>query len=166
MVIQLPLFLEKKIMINSEKSFVSSTFWSERLGYVAALKTIEIMKREKSWLKIVKIGKKIINGWKSISKRTKVKIIISGSSSICSFNFDYPEHLILKTFITQELLKKGILGSTSFYASICHEDKYILKYLKELEKIFIVISRYKTNLSKIKNLLDGPVCIEGIKRIN
>ena len=33
---------------------MTSTFWSERSGYVAALKTLEIMKRIKSWEKFQK----------------------------------------------------------------------------------------------------------------
>ena len=43
---------KKKIMNSSQSSFISSTFWSERVGYVAALKTLEVMKKTKSWKKI------------------------------------------------------------------------------------------------------------------
>ena len=35
-------------MNKAKNSFMSSTFWSERIGPVAALKTLEIMEREKS----------------------------------------------------------------------------------------------------------------------
>ena len=38
----------EKIMKFSKSSFISSTFWSERSGYVAALKTLEIMKKKKN----------------------------------------------------------------------------------------------------------------------
>ena len=30
----------------AEKSFISSTFWSERLGYLAAIKTLDILKKK------------------------------------------------------------------------------------------------------------------------
>ena len=53
-------------MKSSQKTFMTSTFWSERSGYVAALKTLEIMKRIKSWEKISKIGKKIQVNWSNI----------------------------------------------------------------------------------------------------
>ena len=49
---------KENIMRSAQKTFMTSTFWSERSGYVAALKTLEIMKRIKSWEKISKIGKK------------------------------------------------------------------------------------------------------------
>jgi glutamate-1-semialdehyde 2,1-aminomutase len=47
---------KKKIMDHSQASFISSTYWSERVGYVAGLKTLEIMEKYKSWLYIGKLG--------------------------------------------------------------------------------------------------------------
>ena len=41
-----------KIMNSVDKTFISSTFWTERIGYVAALATLDTMKKEKSWLQI------------------------------------------------------------------------------------------------------------------
>ena len=38
-------------MDASKKSFISSTFWSERVGYVAALETLNQMNKLKSWKK-------------------------------------------------------------------------------------------------------------------
>ena len=38
----------KEIMKSAEQTFISSTFWTERIGPTAALKTLEIMEREKS----------------------------------------------------------------------------------------------------------------------
>ena len=43
---------KEKIMKSANLSFISSTFWTERLGPVAALKTIEIMEKNKTWLTI------------------------------------------------------------------------------------------------------------------
>ena len=43
---------KKKFMSNVTSTFISSTFWGERIGYVAALKTLDVMKKKKSWKKI------------------------------------------------------------------------------------------------------------------
>ena len=32
-------------MSNVTSTFISSTFWGERIGYVAALKTLDVMKK-------------------------------------------------------------------------------------------------------------------------
>ena len=49
----------KKIMIEANKSFISSTFWSERGGFTAALKTLKIMESIESYKIISEMGKKI-----------------------------------------------------------------------------------------------------------
>ena len=48
---------KKKIHENCRKSFISSTFWSERLGYLAAIKTLDILKKKKPYNNLIKIGK-------------------------------------------------------------------------------------------------------------
>ena len=40
---------KKEIMNTSNDTFISSTFWSEASGYAAALKTLELMSKNKSW---------------------------------------------------------------------------------------------------------------------
>ena len=44
----------KDIMSYAQESFISSTF-SERIGFVSALKTIEILEKEKPWKKFMKL---------------------------------------------------------------------------------------------------------------
>ena len=49
-------------MSNASSSFISSTFWTERIGPTAALKTLELMEK-KSWDYITKLGKHIKKEW-------------------------------------------------------------------------------------------------------
>ena len=52
------------------KSFISSTFWTDRIGPVAALETLKLMEKYKTWKKITSIGKN--KGiWLEIQKDTK-----------------------------------------------------------------------------------------------
>ena len=60
--------LEKKIMKNSQKTFISSTFWTEKIGPAAAIATLKTMKKMKSWKIIDDKGKFIINIWNELSK--------------------------------------------------------------------------------------------------
>jgi len=48
---------KKKIMNKAKGCFISSTFWTERIGFLAGLKTLEVMKKKKSWIKKIQIGK-------------------------------------------------------------------------------------------------------------
>ena len=71
-----------------------------------------------------------------------------------------------KTLITQEMLKKNILASTNFYASIAHEDIYIERYFLELDMVYGIIKKCENQELNINDLLDGPICHSGFKRLN
>ena len=49
------------IMKNANRTFISSTFWSDRIGPTAAIKTLDEMEKIKSWKIITYKGKKVIN---------------------------------------------------------------------------------------------------------
>jgi glutamate-1-semialdehyde 2,1-aminomutase len=157
---------KKKIMDSSQSSFISSTFWSERVGFVAALKTLEIMKKTKSWEKITKKGNFIKSQWKILAKKNNIKIEIQGISAICSFKVisKYSNHY--NTYITQEMLSKGFLANNSVYVSTAHTETIIKKYLKVMDVCFANISKCESNKKKIKELLKGPVSEQGFIRLN
>ena len=62
-----------KYLKHASKSFISSTFWTEKSGLSAALATIELMKKNKTHKKIIKTGKKIKDLWKKKSQ-TQLKM--------------------------------------------------------------------------------------------
>ena len=83
---------KSEVMESANKSFISSTFWSERIGFTAALKTIEIMEKNKTWKTIRQIGKKIQDQWKKIADDNKVNMNINGIYSLSSFKFNSKLH--------------------------------------------------------------------------
>ena len=123
---------KKDVMRFSEESFISSTFWTERIGPAAAIKTLEIMKKYKSWEKITKIGKKIQKELNSLAKKYDLKLSISGLPALTSFNFNYLNNHKYKTLITQEMLKKNFLASNLIYVCTEHKDSVINEYFFHL----------------------------------
>ena len=151
----------KDIMKYANSTFISSTFWTERIGYVAALKTLDVIKKIKSWKKISTTGKMIKKQWKSLAKKNKIKIKIQGLDSIPNFYFQ--EHnQIYKTFISQEFLKKGILAGTTIYVCIDHNKKILKRYFQILDQIFKKIKLSQNNHAP-EQLLDGPTSISGLR---
>ncbi len=144
---------------------MSSTFWTEKSGTVAAIKTIEIMEKKKTWLDIIKKGKYILKKWSFLAKKNNLKIQISGLTSMPSFKIESKNWQKYKTYISQEMLKKKFLASNTIYISISHEKKIIDKYLAILDKIFNTISKYE-NGKKDFHLLETPVSISTFKRLN
>ncbi len=157
---------KREIMENAQTSFISSTFWTERSGYVAALKTLELMEKMESWKIISNQGRKIKKMIHRLSKENKIKTQISGLDACPSYIIIDNNWLQLKTIITQELLNEKILGANTTYVSISHNNKVIRLYEKKLNKIFKFINKIQNDEVSIKSVLKGPVCHSGFKRLN
>lgn len=157
---------KRSIMEEAQTSFISSTFWTERIGPTAALATLEVMEKIRSWETITNIGSKVQAGWQKLANLYNLNLTISGIPALSTYSFNSSSSLEYKTLITQEMLKKGFLASTNFYASIAHEDKYIESYFNNLDEIFRTIKKCEEKSLDILHLLDGPVCHTGFKRLN
>ena len=156
---------KREIMESAQSTFISSTFWTERIGPTAALKTLEIMKKVKSWGYITEVGKTIGDRWNSIANKYELPIDVLGLSSMIGFNFLLPNALKYKTLITQEMLKQGFLASNSVYVCTEHTDVIVDEYFEKLEPIFSKIKECELDRN-IDDLLDGQVCHSGFKRLN
>ena len=155
----------KAVMENAQGSFISSTFWSEKVGPTAALATLGEMKRIKSWKKITNNGKQIIKNWKKLSEKYNLSLTIQGLPALCSFGFTSKDSNKYKTLITQEMLKKGFLASTTVYSSISHSNLILKQYLNELEGIFRIIQKCE-NGENINNYLEYPESHSTFERLN
>jgi glutamate-1-semialdehyde 2,1-aminomutase len=153
------------IMESAQSTFISSTFWTERIGPTAALKTLEIMEREKSWDRITNNGIEIMSRWKMLAKKYGLKINVNGLPAIASFGFDSPNALAYKTLITQEMLAKDYLASNLIFSSLAHTSEVINGYFDALDPIFALIKECEEGRDVI-GLLKGPVCHAGFKRLN
>jgi glutamate-1-semialdehyde 2,1-aminomutase len=156
---------KKEIMENSQKSFISSTFWSDRIGPAAGLATLKEMERTRSWEDITQKGLKFRRDLMKISSSNNVKIDILGLPSLTTFKFR-KNHEIYKTFLTQEMLKKNILATNSLYLSICHDNKKLKVYLNEINTIFEKIKNYEKKGIDPMGLLEVPIASTTFKRLN
>jgi glutamate-1-semialdehyde aminotransferase len=157
---------KKSVMEAAQTSFISSTFWTERVGPTAALATLKVMEEIRSWEIITSIGKKVQEGWKSLASLHGLNIELAGIPALCTYSFKSENALAYKTLIAQEMLKKNILASTNFYASIAHENIYIEQYFSELDKVYGIIKKCEEKYLNINDLLEGPICHSGFKRLN
>ena len=155
----------QEFMQAAQQTFISSTFWTERIGPTAALKTLEVMEREKSWDTITQIGGGISKQWKNLANKYDLNITTWGLPALSGFTFDSPNSLSYKTLITQEMLKKGYLAANSVYACTEHKQEIVDGYFAELDPIFGTIKQCEDGLD-VSTLLEGPLCHSGFKRLN
>jgi glutamate-1-semialdehyde 2,1-aminomutase len=154
---------KQEIMEALKSTFISSTFWTERIGSVAALQTLKEMKKIHSWKIITKIGKKIKKNWSDIANLNSLKIDILGIDALPKFLFKGDNHLAYKTYLSQEMLKRKILASNAIYASIAHDDQILEKYFDYLNKIFKKIAQCENERENIFDLLETKVSLNGIR---
>ena len=149
-------------MQYANKSFVSSTFWSERLGYVAALSTLNSMEATNSWEVITGIGTKMQKIWRSAFESFKIEVKISGIPALSAHSILGANGNLLKTLITQELLKKNIIGTNIFYPSIAHTDAHLDLYENALNEVLSKVLKSKDLVA----LLDSKPAQTGFGRLN
>jgi glutamate-1-semialdehyde 2,1-aminomutase len=155
----------REIMNAAQSTFISSTFWTERIGPTAGFKVLEVMERERSWEKISSIGASVSQGWKDLAQKHDLKITTGGLPAISSFGFVSLNALVYKTLITQEMLAKGYLAGTLFYASIVHTPEILKDYFEALDPVFGLIAECEAGRDPL-TLLKGPVCHNGFARLN
>jgi glutamate-1-semialdehyde 2,1-aminomutase len=156
---------KRQVMEHGNNSFISSTFWGERLGFAAGIATLKEMKEKKAWLEIYNIGQYIIKNIKKIADSNSIKIEVIGIESIPTFIFKSKNHLIYKTLIAQEMLKRNMLGSNLIYVSTEHTKNKIDKYLFELNNVFQKIKIIE-DTGNIKKYLKYKTVDTNFSRLN
>ena len=129
---------KKEIMEESEKSFVSSSFWTERVGFTAGLKTIDIIIKNKVYDHISHIGKIIGEGWLELSKKHKIDLKITEFTPFITFEYQ-GNVLDFNSKFTKLMLDRGYLAIPSIYVSYSHDELFVEDYLKNVDEVFNLI---------------------------
>lgn len=155
----------REIMQAAQASFISSTFWTERIGPTAALKTLEVMERMKSWEIITATGRSIGERWQALAAKHGLSIALNGLPALIGFSFNSPHHLAYKTLITQEMLGKGYLAGTGVYVCTEHTPEIVDGFFEALDPVFGVVRECEDGRD-VMSLLRTGVCHGGFKRLN
>lgn len=156
---------KREVMEAAQSTFISSTFWTERIGPAAGLKTLEVMERVRSWETITATGNAIKQRWQALADKHGLGIDLWGLPALCGYTIRSANALAYKTLVTQEMLAKGYLASNSVYVCIEHTTDILDGYFDALDPIFAVISECE-NGRDVLPLLKGPVAHAGFKRLN
>jgi glutamate-1-semialdehyde aminotransferase len=156
----------KEVMDAAEKTFISSSYWTERVGLCAAITTIEFYIKNNVHKHLIKIGEMVQSGWKDKAKEANIEIEVAGIYPLSRFAFKNDDKLILKTYFTQEMLEMGYLAGTALYSSFSHTEKIIKDYLNACGKVFAKIASLQEEGSDIEKYLKGQACHSGFQRLN
>ncbi len=157
----------KDVMEASQGTFISSTFYTERVALAATLKSIELYEAYKVWEKQEEYGNLVQAGWREKASKHGLPIEVGGIKPLSHFNILGKESgLVYKTFFIQEMLKRGYLASTAFYTSYAHSTEIIMEYLENVDEVFGLIAKIIAKGESIEGHLQGGICHSGFGRLN
>lgn len=153
-----------EVMQAAQQTFISSTFWTERIGPVAALATVKKLRRLKAPQHIKKIGILIGDGWRHLAIKHDLKLKVLGPPALVTFEFEYENGKAVQTLFTQEMLSRGYLASASVYVSCAHTVPAVRRYLRAVDEVFGILKKAVAESSVLEQLR-GPVAYSGFKRL-
>ncbi len=153
------------VMQAAQGSFISSTYWTDRIGPTAALAAIEKMRRIDLGAKLRRAGTLVQEGWKRLADKHQLQIEIHGQPALCSFALQYGQtSQALRTLFTQVMLDRGFIASAGFYACAAHGESEIEAYLGAVDEAFAAV-KSATVKGDIMQQLRGPVAQSGFQRL-
>jgi glutamate-1-semialdehyde 2,1-aminomutase len=155
----------ERVMDTAQESFISSTFWTERIGPSAALATIETFREEGVGEQLVNLGTRIIDGWERLAERHDLPLKTKGLAPLATFAFDCDSSQAATTLFTQEMLHRGYLAGNSVYVSAAHTESIVEQYLSNVDEVFGELSEAITT-GTVHDRLDGPVKHAKFERLN
>jgi glutamate-1-semialdehyde 2,1-aminomutase len=155
----------KKAMEGANTSFISSTYWTESVGPVAALATLKKMKQVNVPSHIQQIGSAIVKSWNACAAKHNVNIDTgNGYPVLAHFKFVHAQSNAIKTLFTQWMLEKGFLASTVVYPTYAHNEKVLSLYEQALDSVFAKIAAVIRD-NTISKSLKGPEAHTGFARL-
>ena len=154
-----------RVMEAAQSTFISSTYWTDRVGPVAALATLRKHRRVDAGKHLCAMGQAVQRGWREIADRHGLDVSIGGIFPLSHFGFEHPRALDLKAYFVQLMLERGFLASTQFYSMYAHQHEHVDEYLRAADEAFGLL---RTGLDEdtLGAALEGAPARQGFARLN
>ena len=155
---------KRDVMDAAQSTFISSTYWTDRIGPAASIAAINKMQENDIPSHICNIGDMIRAEWKKLAQEHNLNIHLEGISPLPTFIFEYEESQALHTLFTQEMLDRGYLASKSVYVSYAHNEDNVGRFMESVDEVFGIV-RNTIDQNNVEDLLKGPIAHTGFKRL-
>ena len=152
------------VMQAAQKTFVSSTNWTERIGPTAAIAMIKKYKRVGAGKHLVHLGEQIQSGWKSMADKHGLFIKVGGMKPMSHFSFENEQAQAMKAFFIQLMIDHGFLASNLYYAMYAHTEENVKSYLEAADRAFAEIA-HSVEHGNLQEKLRGRPSSIGFKRL-
>lgn len=155
---------KESVMSSAQKSFISSTCWTERSGPAAALAMIRKHQAVNAYQHLIEIGNSVRTGWQKAADKNGLEIDVGGMAPMSHFAFKHPDAPSLKAFFIQRMLEHGFLASTLCYAMYAHSQEHVNDYLTAVDIAFADMAE-AISFDVLKCKLKGQPATQGFKRL-
>lgn len=152
------------VMQAAQKTFISSTNWTERIGPVAALATLKKHKELNVGEHLVRVGGLVQFGWERMASKNGLKISVGGVKPLGHFSFEYDNKQTMKAYFIQLMLERGYLASTLFYAMYAHTEEHVKGYLNAVDEAFAELAD-AIRCNDIDKRIKGKPSSTGFRRL-
>ena len=156
----------REAMEAAQSTFISSTYWTERIGPTAALATIARHQESGAADKMIHAGRRVQSLWRSTAEAAGLAIDVGHPDMppLSHFSFQEEQAREIRTLYCQLMLRRGILDNAAFYATSAHTDEILDDYEIALQEAFDELARIIRRGEVIESL-DGPVGHSGFARL-
>ena len=153
-----------EVMQAAQKTFISSTCWTERTGPAAALATVAKHRLLDAGTHLCRMGALVQEGWKELLSKHGLAAHVSGMLPMSHMDFEGPHAQTLKALFVQDMLGRGILASNLFYATAAHREEHVRRYLREADGAFAVLAEAQRSGRPEETLVGRPSAV-GFQRL-
>ena len=152
-------------MRGAEDAFLSSTYWTERIGPTAALATINVMQKSDVATKVNAIGNEFSRRMPEIAAKHGVEIKCDSQfGCLATIAFPGDKAKAMMTNYTVEMLRNGYLATGGFYPTLAHTTEICEAFYATADKVFARLAELRDSNSLEKNL-PGGVAGSGFARL-
>lgn len=145
----------EEVMQAAQSTFISSTFWTERIGPAAALAALSVMREENAPQRVHEIGTSVQIRWQELAERVGLPISVGHLPALANFVVEGLDPVAVRTFVTSQMLDVGYLAGVNLYASLAHTPSILDDYFTAVEPVFAELAALD-DVALLERLPHGP----------
>lgn len=152
-------------MDGAHTAFISSTYWTEGVGPVAALATLHKLGATDVPGHLAHIGRRLQALWRELGRRHQLPLKVNDTlPALPGFAFTHDAADMLQTLFTSLMLDKGFLAKPAMHLSLAHTDALVDLYAEAVDRTFSTLAK-GLERGDLHTLLKGATAHHTFRRL-
>ncbi len=153
-------------MEAAQKTFISSTYWTERVGFAAAIAMITKYREVKAHERMSAAGTRVQQIWRQEAANAGLDVEVGHPDMppLSHIRFNDRDGCAVQTLLCQLMLEHGFLDNGAFYSTHAHTDEILDEYGRAVARVFPLLAEAIAK-GDVRDRLHGPVGHSGFQRL-